>query len=67
VTSYDALGSFVFIPLVFTLAGPAAEGFGLSETLWASTALTAALIVLPLASRDVRSLHRREDWDEEAP
>jgi hypothetical protein len=66
VTSYDALGSFVFIPLGFTLAGPAAEGFGLSETLWAATALTAALAVLPLASRDVRNLRSREDQADDA-
>jgi MFS family permease len=66
VTSYDALGSFVFIPVGYTLAGPAAEGFGLSETLWAATAVTAALTVLSLGSADVRNLRRRDQAGEGA-
>jgi MFS family permease len=59
VTSYDALGSFVFIPVGYTLAGPAAEAFGLSQTLWAASAVIVGLTLLSLASRDVRSLRRR--------
>jgi MFS family permease len=66
VTSYDALGSFVFIPLGFALAGPAAASFGLSETLWAAAAATMALWLVPLASRDVRGVRRRDDQAEEA-
>ncbi len=33
VSSYDALGSIVFIPLGAAIAGPAADRFGVSETL----------------------------------
>jgi MFS family permease len=60
VTSYDALGSFVFIPLGFTIAGPAAESLGLSETLWIAAAAATCLTLLPLLSRSVRNLRRRE-------
>jgi MFS family permease len=59
VTSYDALGSFVFIPVGYTLAGPAAETFGLPQTLWAASAAMVGLTALALASRDVRSLRGR--------
>jgi MFS family permease len=56
VYSYDALGSFVAIPIGQVAAGPAAEAFGTDVAL-----LTAAAIVLlatagMLLSRDVRTL-----------
>ena len=34
VSSYDALGSFVAIPIGLSLAGPAADALGVSTTLW---------------------------------
>ena len=34
VYSYDALGSFVLIPLGLVVAGPLADAIGADETLW---------------------------------
>ena len=43
VSSYDALGSFVFLPLGFAIAGPLAAAIGTDETLVAA----ASAIALP--------------------
>jgi MFS family permease len=56
VSSYDSLGSFVFIPLGLVLAGPAAAAFGLKETLIAGAAVGLVVVLSPLISRDVREL-----------
>jgi MFS family permease len=61
VSSYDALGSFVLIPAGFTLAGPAADAFGVSVALWGAAAVSAAATLAVLAVRDVRELPRRDD------
>jgi MFS family permease len=58
VSSYDALGSFVLIPIGLTIVGPAADAFGVSTTLWIAAAVSAATTLLTLASRDVRTLTR---------
>jgi MFS family permease len=58
VNSYDALGSFVFIPLGLVIAGPLAARFGVTETLWFFVALGFASIAGALLSRDVRTLRR---------
>jgi MFS family permease len=58
VNSYDALGSFVFIPLGLVIAGPLAARFGVTETLWLFLALDLVAIGVALASRDVRTLRR---------
>jgi MFS family permease len=51
VSSYDTLGSFVFMPLGFALAGPAADALGLETTLVAiavcAVAIAGALASLP--------------------
>ena len=60
VNSYDALGSFVFIPLGLVIAGPLAARFGVTETLWGFLAIGLASIVAALLSRDVRTLRRVE-------
>ena len=60
VNSYDALGSFVFIPLGLVIAGPLAARFGVTETLWGFLAIGLASIVAALLSRDVRNLRRVE-------
>ena len=60
VNSYDALGSFVFIPLGLVIAGPLAARFGVTETLWFFFALGLVSISGALLSRDVRSLRRVE-------
>lgn len=61
VSSYDALGSFVFIPLGLTIAGPAAGALGVSGALWAAAGVATVTMLAALLSRDVRNLHRRAD------
>jgi MFS family permease len=58
VTSYDALGSFVFIPLGLSIAGPVADAIGLSHALWLAAAVVAGSMLSALAVRDVRELRR---------
>jgi MFS family permease len=58
VTSYDALGSFVFIPLGLSLAGPVADAIGLEHALWLAAAVVAGSMLSALAVRDVRELRR---------
>jgi hypothetical protein len=60
VNSYDALGSFVFIPLGLVIAGPLAAGLGLTEAIWVFLAIGSAPIGAALLSRDVRTLRRVE-------
>lgn len=60
VSSYDALGSFVLIPVGLTIVGPAADALGVSTTLWVAAAVSAATALLSLASRDVRTLTRTD-------
>jgi predicted MFS family arabinose efflux permease len=67
VNSYDALGSFVFIPIGLTLAGPVADSIGVSNTLWVAAAVNVAMVLTMLASGDVRSLRRREAKPTTAP
>jgi MFS family permease len=59
VSSYDALGSFVFIPIGLTIAGPAAGAIGVSAALWAATGVATVAMLGALLSRDVRRLRRR--------
>jgi hypothetical protein len=56
VYSYDALGSFIAIPLGQTLAGPAAMAWGTQTTMLLLTAVTLVGVLIMLASRDVRTL-----------
>ena len=58
VNSYDALGSFVFIPLGLVIAGPLADRFGVTDTLWGFLAIGVASVGATLLSRDVRTLRR---------
>ncbi len=58
VSSYDALGSFVAIPIGLSIAGPLADGIGVSETLWIAVAVQALSVVAVLGVRDVRELRR---------
>jgi hypothetical protein len=44
VSSYDALGSFVLIPLGMAIVGPVSGAIGVETTLWLATALSAACI-----------------------
>src|SRR5439155_189157 len=67
VNSYDALGSFVFIPIGLTLVGPVAAAIGVSDTLWVATVVDAVMVVAMLASADVRSLRRLEPFAAPGP
>lgn len=61
VSSYDTMGSFVFMPVGFALAGPAAEAFGVGSVLFfaAAFALVSSVVVAFLPS--VRGLRRFEE------
>ena len=59
VTSYDALGSFVFIPLGLSIAGPVADAIGLEHALWLAAAVVSGSMLSALAVRDVRELRRQ--------
>ena len=56
VYSYDALGSFLALPLGEMTAGPLAERFGTRATLLGGVALVALVTVGALGSRQVREL-----------
>jgi MFS family permease len=60
VSSYDALGSFVFIPLGLAIAGPIADAIGLTHALWLAAAVDIGAMVSVLAVREVRELRRIE-------
>jgi MFS family permease len=60
VNSYDALGSFVFIPVGLTIVGPIADLIGVSATLWGAAGLAFAMAAAAISSRDVRDLRRVE-------
>ena len=59
VYSYDALGSFVLIPLGLVVAGPLAEALGADETLWLAAGVVAVCVAGMLLVRDVRTLERK--------
>jgi MFS family permease len=58
VSSYDALGSFIFIPLGQLLAGPISEAIGVDETLYLAAAIVVLATVAMLATPDIRHLRR---------
>jgi predicted MFS family arabinose efflux permease len=67
VSSYDALGSFVFIPLGLAAAGPVAEALGTSETLWLAFAVNTGITIAVLGVPDVRNMRRRAPRGAETP
>lgn len=58
VSSYDALGSFVAIPVGQLAYGPLAATFGAGRVLTASALVYAAIALVTLASPSVRNLER---------
>jgi len=58
VYSYDALGSFAFIPIGLAVAGPVAAAIGTEAAIWAAAALVLVSTVAVLAVREVRDLPR---------
>jgi MFS family permease len=60
VSSYDALGSFVLMPVGQAAAGPAAAALGVRGALYAAAATVLVTTLAVLAVRDVRTLRRRD-------
>jgi MFS family permease len=61
VSSYDALGSFAFVPIGAAVAGPLAGLLGVRTTLWGGAVLIVVCTLSMLAVGDVRSLRRTAD------
>ena len=59
VYSYDALGSFVLIPLGLAVAGPVSEAFGTRPTILGASAISLTATLLVLLVREVRTIERR--------
>ena len=59
VTSYDALGSYVLIPVGLSAAGLIASEIGTRSTFFGAAATITAATALVLLIRDVRTLERR--------
>jgi predicted MFS family arabinose efflux permease len=59
VSSYDALGSFVCIPLGLSIAGPIADALGVEATLLLAGGVIVVATLLVLLVDDVRTLRRR--------
>ena len=66
VSSYDALGSFVAIPIGNLTFGPLAEVFGARDVLVVSGVVYVTVCMLTLLSRSVRDLGRVEEGPEAA-
>jgi MFS family permease len=60
VSSYDALGSIVFIPVGLAIAGPIADAIGVRETLYLAAAIVVVPTLLVLLVDDVRQLRRTD-------
>ena len=56
VSSYDALGSFVFMPLGAALVGPVAVAIGTETTLWASGCVMLGCLAVIVALPSVRAI-----------
>ena len=60
VYSYDALGSFVFIPLGAAVAGPVADLVGVTEAIVGAAAVIVVATALVLLIDQVRDLRRTD-------
>ncbi len=60
VSSYDALGSFVLIPLGMAIVGPVAAAIGIQETLWAAFAISLVCQLSIVALPSVRAIRAPE-------
>ena len=59
ISSYDALGSWVLMPIGFIVVGPVAAAVGVLATFIGAAVLVVVSTALVLLSRDVRTLERR--------
>jgi MFS family permease len=64
VSSYDALGSFIFIPLGQLAAGPISDAIGVDATLYLAAGIVTVGIAAMLATPDIRHLRRLEPVDD---
>jgi MFS family permease len=60
VSSYDDLGSFIFNPLGFAIAGPIGASIGITATLVGSAAINAAATLAAAATPSIRNLRLNE-------
>jgi len=60
VSSYDALGSFMLIPLGMAIVGPVSAAVGIQETIWAAFAISLACQVAIVAVPSVRAIRAPE-------
>jgi MFS family permease len=67
VSSYDALGSWVLMPVGFIVAGPLAAAIGTRATFISAAVLTIGATALVLLSRDVRTLERSSVVPQDVP
>jgi hypothetical protein len=58
-TAYDALGSWVLMPVGYAVAGPVSEAIGDRASFLGAAALIVVVTALTFLSRDVRTLERR--------
>jgi MFS family permease len=58
--SYDALGSFVAIPVGQALFGPLGEAFGPRPVILTSAVVYGVVVLLVLSSRSVRDMRRAD-------
>lgn len=61
VSAYDTVGSFVFFPIGFALAGPASDAFGIQAVLYFAAGFAVVLGVLVASLPSVRGVERFED------
>jgi MFS family permease len=67
VSSYDALGSWVLMPVGYIVAGPLAAAIGTRATFISAAVLTIGATALVLLSRDVRALERVSAVPQDVP
>ncbi|MGC1185361.1 MAG: MFS transporter [Candidatus Dormiibacterota bacterium] len=60
VSSYDAFGSFVFMPIGLAVAGPLSVWMGLRPAIWVALVVMTVPTLLVLLVRDVRTMPRRQ-------
>jgi hypothetical protein len=67
VSSYDALGSFVLMPVGMALAGPVSAAIGIDQTLWLSVAIFLAATAIIVSIPSVRAIRAPSAEPEAAP
>jgi MFS family permease len=65
VSAWDWMGSFLFLPLGFVLAGPVSVAIGVSTTLWVGVAYLIVSTLAVLLVPSVRNLRRLDQYESE--